>query len=94
MARRHQSIDQFNSAAEAGTPDAQLRLGLIYSTGSGQMPLDYILAHKWLNIAARSGNDEARALRCEIAGDMSRDKSPRPSASHGSGSRPNDAMAQ
>ncbi len=74
MAHHHQDIEGFRHAAEAGTPEAQFHLGLIYSTGSGQVPLDYIMAHKWLNIAARSGNDEAAALRREVAGDMSRDE--------------------
>ncbi len=71
---RKKSIDACWRDAEAGTSEAQFRLGLIYSTGSSEAPLDFILAHKWLNLAARSGNGAARELRREIAGDMSRDQ--------------------
>ncbi|MCW5750373.1 MAG: SEL1-like repeat protein [Alphaproteobacteria bacterium] len=44
-------------------------LGLDYSTGRG-VPVDLVEAHKWLNLAAMDGNEEARRLRAEIARDM------------------------
>lgn len=56
-------------AAEAGLVEAQFDLGLMYSTGHG-LPQDYVLAHKWFNLAAMSGNAEARAIRAELARDM------------------------
>ena len=46
------------------------RLGMMYSTGRS-MPADMILAHKWFNIAAKSGCMEAVRLRHEIAAEMS-----------------------
>ena len=63
------TIDDCQRAAELGQPTAQYKLGLFYSTGKG-VPLDYVEAHKWLNLAARSVA-EAKALRAELAHDMS-----------------------
>lgn len=64
------SINECQRAAEKGQPSAQYKLGLWYSTGKG-VPLDYIAAHKWLNLAARTGSEEAKRLRAELAHDMS-----------------------
>ena len=54
--------------AEAGECGAQLQLGLMYSTGQKGALLDYVTAHKRLNLAALRGNDEAnpseRRYRC------------------------------
>jgi TPR repeat protein len=58
------------SVAMAG-PDALFQLGLLYSAGR-DVELDLIEAHKWFNLAALRGNDQARFLRQEIAMDMSR----------------------
>jgi len=63
------SFDTFVAEAEAGIPDSQYSLGLLYSTGH-DAPLDYVSAHKWLNIASIKGNADARRLRREIALDM------------------------
>ncbi len=61
-------------AAEAGADDAPYRSGLIYSSGQQGMPMDYVMAHMWLNVAAMNGNHAARELRKEISGDMSREE--------------------
>jgi uncharacterized protein len=45
-------------------------LGLMYSVGRS-VPIDYITAHKWFNLAAMQGNREAARLRQEIAEQMS-----------------------
>ena len=58
------------SAAMAG-PDALFQLGLLYSAGR-DVDLDLIEAHKWFNLAALRGNEQAKFLRQEIALDMSR----------------------
>ncbi|HZD27059.1 MAG TPA: hypothetical protein VE631_12400 [Alphaproteobacteria bacterium] len=60
--------------AETGQPEALYHLGLMYSTGRDGVPLDYVTAHKWLNLAAVRGYDPAKALRAELAGDMSREE--------------------
>jgi TPR repeat protein len=52
--------------AEAGVCVAQLQLGLMYSTGQKGALLDYVAAHKWLNLAALRGNDEATLQKGDI----------------------------
>jgi TPR repeat protein len=47
-----------------------LQLGMLYSTGR-EMPADMVSAHKWFNIAAVNGSQEAALLRHEIAAEMS-----------------------
>lgn len=55
-------------AALAGSVPAQFRLGTLLTTGDG-IALDYVEAHKWLNIAAASGHKEAAETRAVI-GDL------------------------
>jgi TPR repeat protein len=45
-------------------------LGIMYSTGRS-VPIDYVTAHKWFNLAAMQGNQDAVRLRREIAEQMS-----------------------
>ena len=45
-------------------------LGMMYSVGRS-VPVDYITAHKWFNLAAMQGNSDAARLRQEIAEQMS-----------------------
>lgn len=66
--------DDYMKLAEAGENVAQLQLGLLFSTGQKGAPLDYITAHKWLNLAALLGNGEAKRLRSELAEGMSREE--------------------
>jgi len=66
-AARHFGERSMNRGADA---DQLFRLGLMYSTGDS-VPTDMVAAHKWFNIAAMRGNNEAARLRCEIAGEMS-----------------------
>ena len=50
--------------------DVFYQLGILYSAG-GEIPADYVTAHKWFNIAASRGHSEATRLRREIADQMS-----------------------
>ena len=61
-----------NTAAmgEAPVADTFYELGLLYSIGRS-VPVDYVTAHKWFNLAALRGNDDAARLRREIADQMS-----------------------
>jgi TPR repeat protein len=68
--KRRASPNHWLARAESGEPDALFNLGLMYSTGDGA-PLDYVTAHKWFNLAAMAGSQEARAVRAELARDMS-----------------------
>lgn len=58
-------------AATAGDPQAQWHLGKLYTTGTGTngtgIALDYVMAHKWLNVAAASGVSAAAEQRDLIA---------------------------
>jgi uncharacterized protein len=46
------------------------QLGLIHATGNGA-ELDLVAAHKWFNLAAMKGSEEARYRRQELAEVMS-----------------------
>ena len=61
-----------NAAAlgEAPAADTFYELGMMYSIGRS-VPVDYVTAHKWFNLAAMRGNEEAARLRREIADQMS-----------------------
>ncbi len=45
-------------------------LGMMYSVGRS-VPIDYVTAHKWFNLAAMQGNRDAARLRQEVAAEMS-----------------------
>lgn len=58
-------------APEAGLtaeadPDELFRIGLIYSNGT-DVPVDYVAAHKWFNLASVRGHEDARVCREEMA---------------------------
>ncbi len=65
------SRELIEQSAENGGTDALYQLGLMYSAGR-DVELDLVSAHKWFNLAALRGNQEAKVLRQEIARDMSR----------------------
>jgi TPR repeat protein len=50
--------------------DAFFELGMMYSVGRS-VPIDFVTAHKWFNLAAMRGNADASRLRREIAEQMS-----------------------
>ena len=56
------------------TGDELFRLGLLYSTGQGGAPLDYVSAHMLFNLAAMRGSIEAKVYRKELAGEMASDE--------------------
>lgn len=51
--------------------DSLLDLGFAYSTGTHGCPFDLVSAHKWFNLAAMSGSEQAQYCRADIAGQMS-----------------------
>jgi len=57
-------------AARGGQAQAFYDLGLLYSTGNG-VEADYVMAHKYFNLAAMHGLRQARIDRAELALDMS-----------------------
>jgi TPR repeat protein len=48
-------------------------MGLLYSTGQGGAPLDYVSAHMLFNLAAMRGCEEAKQHRRELSMEMDRD---------------------
>lgn len=50
-----------------------LRMALLYSTGQGGAPLDYVSAHMLFNLAAMRGSEEAKRHRKELSMEMDRD---------------------
>ncbi len=53
-----------------GNIDALYDLGVAYSTGSHGITCDMIEAHKWFNIAAAKGHEEASWCRADISEEM------------------------
>ena len=56
--------------AAGGNANALFELGVAYSTGSGGVEVDMVEAHKWFNLAAVNGHDEAIYCRAEISDEM------------------------
>ena len=63
------SLAQYEQDAKRGRADALYNLGLAYSTGQG-VAADYVAAHKWFNLAALRGSDEAKRWRNQLAVEM------------------------
>ena len=68
------SIDTASVGLPLPTPEASgdelFRLGLLYSTGQGGAPLDYVSAHMLFNLAAMRGSVEAKVYRKELSSEM------------------------
>ena len=72
------SMEVVSEGLPLPTPDASgdelFRLGLLYSTGQGGAPLDYVSAHMLFNLAAMRGSVEAKIYRKELADEMGTDE--------------------
>ena len=53
----------------AATADILFELGMMYCLGR-DVPQDYVTAHKWFNLAALKGSEDARLYRRELAQEM------------------------
>lgn len=58
------------AAAASGDASALFDLGVAYSTGSHGVECDLVEAHKWFNLAAVGGHDEAAQCRADVADEM------------------------
>lgn len=58
------------AAYSNGSLDALYDLGVAFSTGSHGVICDMIEAHKWFNIAASKGHEEASWCRADISDEM------------------------
>jgi len=63
------ALAQYEVEAKQGRADALYNLGLAYSTGQG-VSVDYIAAHKWFNLAALRGSDQAKSWRATLSREM------------------------
>ena len=59
------------ASAADGDRSAFYELGVAFSTGSHGIACDLIEAHKWFNLAAVGGHEEAQFCRAEISEEMS-----------------------
>ena len=64
---RSQSLHNGRAACDAAAAQKLFDLGMTCATGAG----DLVSAHKWFNLAAMHGCEQAGALRVEIAAEMS-----------------------
>jgi TPR repeat protein len=64
-------VAQCLAAAAQGEISALYDLGVIFSTGSHGAACDLIEAHKWFNLAAAKGHEEASWCRADISDEMS-----------------------
>ncbi|MBV7258383.1 hypothetical protein [Erythrobacter crassostreae] len=58
------------AAASNGDTAALFDLGVAFSTGSNGVTSDLIEAHKWFNIAASRGHEEAGWCRADVSDEM------------------------
>lgn len=70
LARLEVATEGLPLPAPDATGDELFRLGLLYSTGQGGAPLDYVSAHMLFNLAAMRGSIEAKLYRKELAEEM------------------------
>jgi TPR repeat protein len=56
--------------AARGDTAACFDLGIAYSTGTGDVQIDMIEAHKWFNLAAMRGDLEAQQCRADVAEEL------------------------
>lgn len=58
------------AAYAQGSIDAIYDMGVAFSTGSHGCAVDMIEAHKWFNIAASKGHEEASWCRADVSDEM------------------------
>jgi uncharacterized protein len=63
-------VEKFVQMAEGGEPEAFYNLGLAFATGQGGINVDLVSAHKWFNLAAVHGIEQALAERAALAREM------------------------
>ena len=63
-------LAQCLAAAAQGDTSAYYDLGVAFSTGSHGVACDLIEAHKWFNLAASRGHEEASWCRADIYEEM------------------------
>lgn len=57
-------------SATTATAEALFEIGMKYCTGH-EVSQNFVMAHKWFNLAAMKGSETAKQYRCEISREMS-----------------------
>ena len=70
----HETETQLPLPGPQSTGDELFRMGMLFSTGQGGAPLDYVSAHMLFNLAAMRGSEEARLYRKELSQEMASDE--------------------
>lgn len=63
--------DVMDVSAQGGGADALFELGLMYCAGR-DVEVNFVEAHKWFNLAALRGNDDAKIYRLELSREMTK----------------------
>lgn len=64
------SVEMASGDAEPASAEDCFGLGMVFSSGAG-VAVDLVQAHKWFNLAAMRGHQDAAQLRREISEQMS-----------------------
>lgn len=64
------AIAGYLADAAGGDIAALFNLGVAYSTGSSGVESDLVEAHKWFNLAASRGHEEAAMCRADVSDEM------------------------
>jgi uncharacterized protein len=67
---RQLSDQEVNLSAATASAEDMFELGMRYCLGR-EVEQDLVSAHKWFNLAALRGSQDARQYRCEISREMS-----------------------
>lgn len=70
MAAADMLVARCLAAAVQGDPAAYFDLGVAFSTGSHGAPCDLVEAHKWFNLAAVAGHEDASVCRADVSDEM------------------------
>jgi TPR repeat protein len=63
-------LDEFLRAERIPTADEMYRMGIEASTGADDGKVDLVMAHKWFNLAALQGNEDAMFYRRQLTEEM------------------------
>lgn len=63
-------VARYFAAAAHGDETACFNLAVAFSTGSHGVGVDLIEAHKWFNLAASQGHEEAAMCRADVSDEM------------------------
>src|SRR5947207_2025308 len=69
MARIQMEYEDAAITPNAAIASILFELGMKYCSGH-EVEQNYVIAHKWFNLAALKGSEEARYYRCELSREM------------------------